>query len=1079
MGELEWTGGIGLVLPERRAALTLALSSYGEREPYAGAPRPLNRSAMALSARGAAPATPLEVRTQNGGQPGIGRGASYVYRPEGGAWLGVDDPGSITGFRNLVPASAGEPLETAQPLDALDIDGSVFIPFYGQYSTGDQNRLSVAKVSPTGAVTIALVAALPNTASPAAAICRLPSGLFLLLVPVRDTVSGFVQLRLYISGDAGETWGLGADSVLVEPIPTAGGDNTVTGISAAVVDGTVSMFISVDRSVFDTYRNQVYQFASRDGGNNFELVYQTNEGTTVTGLKSARDVAVRATASNSLVVAWIGEDGFSRVTRIGSPYDAIDLTPPVSVADTRAAINTGVTTGRAGQAIAVSPDGTIYLAGPALVSSGQARRVLQSLDGGRTWGPSAEGIGRSGLVWRLPALPSRGLLAAWAGGLLAVSGGSNTSPFIASVFGHFLGGASNHTFPPYYSTDARGKQAANVAQWVGDADPVVLSYVSSSGVGSASPIAQGFDIATGAGETLVYTETLSEGTAIDHITKGTTRTYSQTVVSGGDLGTNQIATRIEAGSGSSRIRFELRHSATGARVWDIVASAAVGADISGLVAGTRYDWRIVQINTAVRVFYRVWSPTNENPWILGISGAISIAAAPSSALTVTWGHLSAPPVFANSVWHSSGTCYAEWTGSGFPLALNAEDLHGGYFSPRASVLGGTGVTLTAKGLTYRGDTWRISADSDYRLTNVFQGSPRVDWRSVDTAAQSLTFELSGHNTVFATDTLVIAGFSSNIGRVRIVGIAHSGVETELFEGSLSANMEGLTYTANGNAVKPSATTPPVKFPTFAAHELAGAIFAAYDTAGTAWVSRYIADNREGKWSNSSGTARTVLVTEGEVPTALTGTDGRIIPKDWAVQVSLRGAAYRRIRLEIPTPNTSTIPAPPEGYWKLGRLIVGFAITQATLPSWRDRVTHESNEEITTSRDYQRAGIQLAPASRVFRLGFVDGTVTVNVGSPTGEGDPDFYRLESGGEGAGLQGLELHTLDGVLRAVGGTRELVYLSDLKAGVANAVHNRRDRVALVALDSDTARERFAGFDVHTGDAIRGDAFDLREIV
>lgn len=1086
--QIPWQRGVGLVLPER-VTLDTADSAYTEAETVAGVPVPTNASGLVASASGSAPAVPIRVRTQRGGQVGIDQGATYIWRREpDAAWLGMDEPSSVqdaivfTGAHEAATAGA-QPLGSAVALSS----GDVLIPIYREAAIGpDEHRIEVHRLTPDGTQTSALAFVLGGTPLQTvhAAICQLQNGRVLLFTSMRDEGSETSQVRADYSDDGGATWANATVSALPTALPQGPGatiDYRIAGLSAAAVDSTICLMVQTVRraALITSYRDLAIQYASRDGGSSFAEVFRTVETSTVDGLAAMADTRVTATLEGSLLAAWVGEDGYLWRRVLASPYDPVDATPPERV-DALLAVSSAPSSSdslsSSRLALTTAEDGRVWLVVSTISTYAQALRSAVSYDGGRRWRPGAVGIdGVAALSRWDTTVPVLIALAPLAGRLVlshAIATGLGPEPIARAVL---LGRPSTVTLPPYYTGSTSAEQVSWTRSWWGT-DPEEWEGVLEQ---PAIPTAAGAAVSggwriTGTPGRLFYGEDLTaDDTAVSILTRGLIRRYAVAVTVGGSLTDDEAAVRVAISDGVENFDVSIRHTTTGFRVKDNNSAAVgVGTDVTGLTAGSEVEIQISTVGRAVRVWYRVRQFDGENPWILSHSFTADNGGDPDQAV-IEWGHL--VDSTTTSTWRWNGHAAGIWVGTGLPAPyVNPRDLNGRPWSPRASVVQSAGLMLRGYGVTVRGDGWRVDGDSDVRIDNVITGGPRIGWEAADDSATELLFDLSSHNAITTTDVLVVSGFEANVGYIRIIGIPLSGSPVTLFEGSLSAGMEGLHFGCSGDRVRPATGSAGTDAPVFAFGELAGSQWSHY--AGGAWRSFKILNNREGKWTNAT-TARTAILVDGALPTAGSGTDGRIVPSSWAVQVSMRGQEFERLKVEVPAPNTSTIPGPAGGRWRIGRLHVGYATAYVYDPSWGERVTHDPIEEVVESRDGQRIGLELAPTRRRVSVGFVDGTITYGLsgGDSRVDGDPEHFAVDSGADPFGLAGLELMSLEGVMRATRGAREMVYLTDLQAAQAH-VHNRRDSLILCYLDSQVARERFAGTNMY-GDALRGDVVELVE--
>lgn len=1085
----EYVVGVGLCLPER-ATLNAALSTFSQFDAVSGVPEPQNVSDLVVAASGPAPSETLDLQTQRSGFAALDGGSTFIWKTASAAdtaWNGHDEPTSITDARWL-PNVTG--LDSSKAGDVLGLtDGAVLIasPIVLTSPATEPRRVRVYRIEPDGSS--AFVDVVQTAADPSFQTCslvQLQNGRVILLSVMTDSVAASRQVRADYSDDGGATWGLISPAVLPSSLPSTGGDFIVTRMSASSVDNTICLLLSVVRlaSEVETYRDQVIQLASRDGAASFFEVFRTDEDDTRAGFAQMANASVVTTPSGVLLAAWLGQDGAAYKRILGDAFDPLDAGNASLIDSLGIAVTPGAFIGSIGAVVCelcAMPDGRIYGL-LSTTSPNYSVRLVVSTDGGNTFRPAFVGPLGRGIYWRgaVDQWPSFVKAASLAGRLMVLQGGPDALSAAGVAYYHILGGASTVTLPPYYGSSRPTEQVAWTRSWWID-EPTNWPHITAAGMGgTVSTTVNGWQIATtGAPPTRLYVEglTASDASFAEVLAGGIIRRYVMRVVSGGSLLADAVVVRFDVATSAGGFSFSVRHSATAAVVWDNNASALIGAGASGLTADTDYEWMVAVTardvdDHGVRLWYRLHTFARENPWILVADGDLDDSP-DTNVARIQWGH--GGGVTATSIWRLSGTAYGVWTGTQLPEPYtNPRDLNGRPWPGRASVIQSTGAAVRAVGLSVRGDAWELPRDSDTRIENILTGGPRRGWEAEDDAEQTLIYDLSGENTITETDQLVVAAFGANVGWVKVVGVPLSGPEVTLYDGTVSTGLDALSFASSTNRVLTGSGTFTNR-PTFAKHELSGAQFSTYQSGS--WRSRTIRTNREGKWTDAT-TAQAAIILDTDIGT-FSGNNGIIVPKDWAVQISMRGQEFRRLKIVIPTPNTTNIPRPAGNRWKIGRLFIGHVVAYPQPLSYGDRVTHEPVEETVESRDGQRTGLELAPTRRRYRVGWVDGTVTYRLGvTTTGQedGDPQYFIVDSGADPAGLVGYEILSLDGVLRATRGAQELVWLSNVRT-TQTGVHNRREQLALVYLDSDTARERFAGPQTPYGDALRGDVIDLVE--
>jgi hypothetical protein len=172
-----------------------------------------------------------------------------------------------------------------------------------------------------------------------------------------------------------------------------------------------------------------------------------------------------------------------------------------------------------------------------------------------------------------------------------------------------------------------------------------------------------------------------------------------------------------------------------------------------------------------------------------------------------------------------------------------------------------------------------------------------------------------------------------------------------------------------------------------ANEYAGATFEIDDTY------REITHHPEGRWATAG--VRTVFHLDAVDAGDAASATGRLVPRQ-ALLVLPISARYSGVKITQIAPDSDN-PAPFEGYWMAGRVLVGAVYPLADDPSWGRAVEHQGGAELERTRDRTTRARNAAPIARVIELAWVDGVDQSGVDG----GDPD--RVEYGGASASVGG----------------------------------------------------------------------------
>jgi len=1087
----------GLLIPDERAALWAAESSYTEAGPRApGACEPSGTSLMALVAQGnQASGTSYEVRALRGGvaRSAPHLAAAYAWRSgASGDWWGWDAPSVLTRIEVPVPVNTGTPTAIlyARNPDMLALpDGSCLIAYeVRDTSAGSPYQVRVSKRDSAGVYTT--VGVHTTTVAPPTdqmfypALLRLPSGRILLYHWVFDPNGSEANIRVQYSDDDGAAWATGQQYALDQPLTygtlasaSSGSPAYVVGpLRAAYALGQVLVIASVtslDSSL--SYRSLIMQAASADYGLTLERVE--------IGVDGAAGADVIATDAGFLVAYAAGGDATSadanaplRIRRLGSAYTPLTsettISPTVLSTNISAGVNATATKITTSSGVTLTAVGdAIYLHyvvdHPSL--SDHFGVALYTADTGRTWYglyPSAADT-TAGAAWidignrsvsggTADKRPMRLASAHVNGTIMIASEYDGDSATEQSLFVHYLGGYSTITMPGFARWLDPRKRATWSHTWVPCDLPNNAGW---SGSGTGTPaLTGGYLTLTTSSSTRAYSAAPTTSLA-----QGVIAWFSLQPVSGGAVGTGAVSALVQLDNATDRYTAQINVATTGFRLVDSIATTTLATVTVGTTGGV--DFLIAMQNDDVCMWYRLRTAatSTQRSWTLVHQGTLT-RGAPSTGNLVVWGNRASGT--AESRWFAA--CYTVGVETGYQLAegqTNPDDLHPCPFS----AIGGTPIASTVRlfaesGSAVRGDTWTVEPEHDYAVTRALPAtgllSPRWAWRSTSTAAQTIALRLSEiGDTSLGSDLIGVAGFGCNIPRIQIHGYDDGTASWVLLATvDLHEGLSGLRWTRDGNAVRPTGSGNSTNEPYLYHEEAAGWTFALSDT-----VARRITHNAEGKWTDEAQ-RKPVLMGEFGSSDPSSGTGGYLIPSDWCVVVDLQGATYSALRITIPAPTTG-VPAPAETYWQIGSLIVGAVVVHGEQYGWGRTLDVVQGAEVTEARDGTRIAASIRPARRIVEYGWPDPTDMTAALDPDGDPDPDYIKASANAGSlpvTSARGTPYHVEGVVRRLGGGASPVVYLPRIPRIALNEaveVLNRRHELMLGRITSDVAIETVLG--------------------
>lgn len=996
-------------LPDSTIEVWAAETTATEAGPRAGIPTPTADTTLLLTASGQQTAA-IEIQTARGGLPRrdgegatstVTQSAGVLWRPSGGSWRGWDPPRTLSRYESVyVDLSTGS---SVRDPDVIITEAGVAVAVCEESETaGGPWNVLVLRRQP-GSATWARVEVESFTSDPGYAfrptLVTLPTGrIHLYRYLDRGDYSG---LRWWYSDDDGATWAFGGDGGTDITLRDDGGDGP-TRMRARYSRGQILL---IARMADVGGRITLRQLCSSDLGHHFQHVADADS--------TSASFASSPGVSFDVAPSWTG--GFVvGVTNLVIANQAHTIRIPSGtrpLSDGEAVRQpTPLDANAVRIAVAADESGTLLCV---TGTADAAHKASASMDGGTTWGSywtDATDVSR-GACWGPLGIDIQFDLALAVGrgrGLLLHRWAPATYTLGAALAAVYLGGWATPTQPLARQTDSEYDSVG----WrlsVLPYDPPD-DYTGIAPVGSVTATVQEATGATAilatSGQNAAYTYQM---TALDGVSENpvaAVRLVAQ-CVTGGSLSALRAGVQIKtsATDGGDDCVIELRMTPGTWRLWDAVAGAQIGADVTH-ATGSDVEILIAVEHTpspVVRTYWRLRTDDEDRVYAAGPTGAFADAAF-ASPQSVQFG------VFSGSADATTFRLVEVSIAPGitvnngrYPASVTTADLAARTVAGRPYL--GSGAYIVARqGPTWRGETWTLAPEPDFGLARaVDEPSPRAVWRSTSTGQQRIALRWDAQRS----PVLALAVRGSNVPQMEIETWNGSGWDA-LGTATLSSR---LPYTRSGQLVTPTGSTSG-----YLSH---GEAVGSYLSLGAAVTGRRIAHQTEGQWSATGRPrARITLEAVGADPTAGTG---QLVWSDALIVLDLSGVDTTAIRLTIPAASSSLLP--PEDYWQIGTLAARWLWPLGEEYAWGDAIEEVAHVEGARTRDQLWRGVQVAPASRRVSLQFS----TVNEQGLSAR--PSVVQI--GGAEVSRQATA-RALAGYLRELGGSvGSLLYVPDVPAG------------------------------------------------
>lgn len=1040
-----------LLVPDPLVAVWDQESDYTEQAPRAGRPEPSGASRLGVGASGEQEAQ-IWIQTQDPGFPsrefGYDSSAGLAY-PRGATFVWNTTATAADRARGWDPQASSSDHQIALYVDGSATPESVDNPSMVD-SLNTREPIQLAQVEDSSATNRYGVEALVRGGPARGEWTRvriwdepssgmsyhpcgftLPSGRIHAYHAVLDASSGSNRYNVWLwySDDAGSTWSFGG-AVLEQELTDA-----PTRMRVAYGEGQCVLTIEIDNAGAPV----TIMLASSNAGLGFQEVERLAAGGTPTRYDTEHaDVAFGPAGFVVAVNGYYSSTDGLTLFVLPDAYDRIsNLTPILDAA----------TGDLRDVALATDETGAVHLFVGLTTGSGLIPKV--SYDGGVTWSdyhaPGSAGIIEIGTGEEITEVSA----SVWRGvALLAHQGNYTTSTLDDTIGVAYVGGWSDLPLPTHFRSMAETATVRWTNAWIPLELPQNTSLWSYTPGGTPS-------VALSAGGMTVVATGGSSDTAVWSRTPGSALSdgigAEWTVAPGStDATTNRTSVLLRIETGGSGREVEIRMSTTQIQLYDSATGSALAQATVDTTGGvTVRAWLDSQGNALVSA--RADTLTEDRTWSAATlsSNAVSDNGGAGGGSRVEFGQRAAPGATdETTTWRGRFVlCEQDDTGQGQATEpVNPADLRGRLYAGAPYV--GRQVTVHASsGPTWKGERWTVPVDARFALSRAVQeSSPRLDHR---TAAQAIpgsdtpryAFRWDGATNEATQGTTGLLGLFLDADWPEFLLELYKPGSGWVSFGTVdrSGNLSGLAATVSGASIRPSGSATPGPFLRWG--ELHGAT--AVCTGGTA-VARRIRTNGAGRWG--PGAFAPTIVLEGA-----DGTEQgpvTIVPTKTLITVDLAGTAYSGVRL-TPSSFASSLPQ-VDGVHRLRNIEIGWIYPFALPYSWGRTVAVETGAEVMETEDRMIRTRTLAPARRVYEIGWADGIDQTQVESD--EADADFARPSAGSWGTGSPYGVAYALSGLIREVDGPRRpVVYIPKLYAQQAPGtvrVYNRHRDAALVRL-------------------------------
>ena len=990
----------GLLVHDPRiteAAFSDTLSTYSQAGAQPGVPVPQRDSDMVLETVGTTTASggSLEVVTVRAGgatynvngevQPG-----AFAWRQAGGSWLGSNGPGVVSGWSPLHTFGSGGTDYKYAFAHALQTSEGTFVVAARRYSTLGVSAALVVLRNVGGTVTTTVLdSMLVANSLYRPCLVALPNDRILLLStnPNPDGATTYT-IAAWVSDDDGASWSQQATTTIRSSFTTA--DYEPRRLRAAYSRGQVMMVLAVRSTIATTIPDLMVQYASADGGVTFSEVDRTDGDSDNVHTGGAHEVLGLTSGSFALLYCgssrteW-GANSAVLSKRLASAWARMTRTTPTVVAELAnpsAALSVGNQLSDSTElAACVDESGAAYAVAQDYTYPSETL-MARSIDGA-TWTAVSNQFEQALVHYTAGQSWIYGSLTSWNGSLQLVSAWDSTSwPYQLGTTQ--LGGYSTATVPYWpVSEAAPDRMLPCYLMWVPFWLPATAGWTRAVIGGPTDVLASNgtLTLTCGAiGDAISYT---SNGTAWFAGSDFTVAAMGEWIATSG-----RSELRVLGADGSGSYGVRVRYSGTTVDVIDHYGGGTLGTFT--VTAGVKIHVRaIITVSgssaATVYVGTSAGALSPVKPAVRVVNGAALVSGgAAASSTTVVWNQATQ----GVSSW--SMVAWGTRKDTSNPHAVTIPDtMPGRPFSPQPQLLD-YGMSIRAvAGPAKVGDGWDVSNRYDYAISNVLAAvapSPRQTWRSTDTTAQTLVWELD--TTAANVSPLRGPLGALYLGNVNfrtaiLAGRNSAGIWTNIGVIDTSTSSSALRWVRAGTIVEPDTSTTTSAGYYWPYASLQGARFAFDTSIGPV---RPIGASTEGNWTNAAAKRVRLLTTGSMTGVGSSGTAGAILHRS-ALLVWNTDADYSAYRLIIQAQPTY------EGYFEIGTMVLGHVAAFGRRYSWGRQLTTEANTALTTGRSGVRRSQVLGPTRRSVEFGWTDGTDLTQVRQ---QGPADYVLATSSG-----------------------------------------------------------------------------------
>ena len=1060
------------------AYLWNAQSTYNTQNPKPDYPEPQQDSDLLLTAAGEFTSTePLDIFTAKAGSIGE---CGFVWKQESETEYYGQDQASISRWQQVIEGTAG----TTTRNDLLQ---AIALPNGNQlvmvmHKDGTNQNIKIYKRTSTGTITNTTIYTQPQTTYDLKGGLTLLGDGSILGLFMQATPAGQANIQAKRSFD-GDTWYLLSKRVLPIDIDISG----TFGAGAAgvriermrFIESLGQILLLLNVTSYNTSlseQNLVYQYSSTNNGCSFIDVGPTDGTLPYFGL----ELIVR---NDQFQVFYIDNTDESEYIFLDNATTPLDRAKGHGA--TRQVVNGQITISKVDathgyltdgyQSVWRDEAGTYFAVYKDVGSSTDTRFVLFVSEDGETWtiygNPSEDTTPtiQRGIVYDgddAESMPSEISGCTAAGRQVLYHNYITKGAFPHNEGGlHLfeLGGWSTINLPAQSQFPQTQERANWSKTWVPYNAPNNTSAWTKIGAGT---ITQNNDKATflttsaqtAYVETALFSSTLEQGVLVrarlKSITEGASAAGRGIQVETTDriatvwLDTNEIRLRDTNGSIS---------------LGNVTADTTKGIEIFLAVT-----------NNTARAWYRrdfqgrkEWTPIG--------NGALSSGSSAANT-RVRFGHLSTSGSITSDMeteWYEVHYAYSENTGLQLEEEpANPDDLAAKPYPPQgttAFIDFGVQVS-TMDSPAYYGDEYKIKETSISHIKNMFMEnsrSPRITWRSADTATQNIALFLDlsleeNQNSTLGTDSFALHLNNINFRSFELQRYDQPSAAW-VSMGTFSNDVGGqFNFSRTGNTITSTD---------------AQGIFLQYNecqnwilllTSGETTIARRIRTNTAGTFDTATNRTKAQLILEDAQTTDPTSGTAYLVPTSCTAIVHNTNS-LAAIKLIISSQTT------PENIFMIGSFVGGALLAPQQYSRGR-QISFSPGTETTTTTDGQDLTRTNHDGQRIYRIAWTEGVDTSQLFETNPS--PDYFNLVAGTAGVSTPSATPTTMFGLARYLNGAKTpIVYLPRVFRQSSQLL-NRREEQILVIMEGETSIEHVLG-DEFEGDSLNGEVYRVGTMV